>query len=109
MNCPARFCFFLRHKTFLNHGLDGAVHDGPVEAEKRGDLILIERNAAPERGQDEAAGRSAPGFSLKFFPDGKISRSDMGKDRVAEDILRNILLWNDDHKTFTVASRGLRH
>lgn|ERR1700733_996071 len=50
VNCSARFCFSLRHKPVLNHGLDGPVDDSPVDAEKCGDLILIERGIAPECG-----------------------------------------------------------
>src|SRR5216684_7951615 len=65
VNCSARFCFSLRHKPFLNHGLDGSVHDSSVETEKCGDLILIERGTAPECGEDEAASRGASGFSFK--------------------------------------------
>jgi hypothetical protein len=48
VNCSARLCFSLRHKPFLNHRLDGSVHDSSVETEKCGDLILIERGTAPE-------------------------------------------------------------
>ena len=56
------------------------MHDSSVETEKCGDLILIERGPAPERGQDEATSRRAPSFSFKSLPDGKIGCSNMGKD-----------------------------
>ena len=85
------------------------MHNRSVETEKLGDLILIEHGTAPECRQDEAASRRAAGFSFQSLPHGKIGRSDMGKYRIAQDILRNILPGNDDHRTVTVASRGLRH
>ena len=109
VNCSPRFGFPLRHKPFQNHGLDSSVHNSSIETEKCGDLILIERGAAAERGQDEAASRRAARFSLKLLPDGKIGRSDMGKYRILQDVLRNIFFYNGDHRTVTVASRGLRH
>ena len=85
------------------------MHNGSIYTEKRSDLILIEHGVAPECGKDEAASRGAARFSLKLLPDGKIGRSDMGKYRILQDVLRNVLPWNDGHRTVTVASRGRRH
>jgi hypothetical protein len=79
VNRSARFRFPLRHKPFVNHCLDGSVHDSSVETEKCGDLILIERGSAPQCGQDKATSRRAPSFSLKSLPNGKIGCGNMGK------------------------------
>lgn len=50
VNRFARFSFLLRHKPFPDHCLDGPMHHGPVDGEKSGDLILIERGAVAQRG-----------------------------------------------------------
>lgn len=109
VDCSARFCFSLRQQAFLNHRLDGPVHNSSVKAKKLGDLILIEPNAAAEGGQDEAASRGALSFSFQSFAHGKICGGDMRKHRIPQDVWRNIRLWTDDHRTVTVASSGLRH
>jgi len=78
VNCSAGFCLSLRHKSFLSHCLNGPVHDRSVETQERGNLILIEHNAAPECRQDEAASRRAAGLSLKPLAHGKIGCGNMG-------------------------------
>ena len=109
VHCPARFCLALRHQSFRNHGLDGAMHDGAVETQKRGDLILVERRAAAECGQDEGARRRAMSFSFQPLADRKISRRQLREYGIFQEVFRNFFSWNDVHKTVTVASSGLRH
>ena len=109
VNCSARLCLSLRYKSFLSHRLDGPVHDSSVETQKRGDLILIERSAAPKCRQDEAASRGTLSLSFQPFPYREIGRGDMGQDGIFQDVFGNLFPGNDVHRMLTVAWRGLRH
>ena len=108
-NCSARFCFVLRYESFLGHCLDRPVHDGPVEAQERGDLIRIQRCSPAQCRQDKAACRRALGFLLQSLPHREIRRCDMGEYGVFQNVVGNLFPGEDVHRTVTVASRGLRH
>src|SRR5271166_2074474 len=85
------------------------MHDGAVEAQERGDLILIQRRSATQCRQDKAACRRALGFSLQSLSHREIRRCDMSEYRVFQNVIRNLAPGEDVHRTVTVASRGLRH
>ena len=85
------------------------MHDGPVEIKKCGNLILVQCGPAAECGQDEAAGLRALGLTFELLPNRKIGGSQMNKNRIFQNVRWNQLLFDDDHRTVTVASSGLRH
>src|SRR5580658_696749 len=85
------------------------MHDRPVETQERGDLILIQRRSATQCRQDKAACRRALSFSLQSLSHREIRRCDMSEYRVLQNVIGDLFLREDVHRTVTVASRGLRH
>src|ERR1700675_624068 len=85
------------------------MHDRAVEAEKGCDLILVENGAAAKCGQDETASLGASRLLLEPFSHGKIGQSDMHKHGAFQDFSGDQFFVYGDHRTFTVAARGLRH
>lgn len=105
----ARGGFFFGEQTIVDHGFDGAVDDGAVEAELGGDLILVEGGAAAKSGEDEAARLGALGFLLELFADGKIGRGQVNEHGIVEDGRGDEFFVDADHRNITVSSKGLRH
>ncbi len=101
--------FFFGDEFFAGKGFDGAVNDGAIETEERGDLILVERGAAAEGGEDEAAGLRALRFLLHAPGDVEVGGGKMDEDGVLEDFLGDEFLFGKDHRMVTVDSRGRRH
>jgi hypothetical protein len=64
------------------------MHDRPVEAQKRGYLILVERDPTPEGGQNEPASLRASGLLFKPLPDGEIGLSET-QDRILQNLRRD--------------------
>ena len=65
------------------------MNDSAIEAEKRGDLVLVERSAAAKRGKNESARGRAAGFALELFADGEVSGSDVIQDGISQNIFGN--------------------
>src|SRR5437660_502777 len=81
--------FSFGKQTFLNHGFYGAMDNGAVETEQRGDLILVERGATAERGQDEAARLRTAGFLFEAFADGKVSGREIEDHGILQNFVRD--------------------
>jgi hypothetical protein len=101
--------FFFGDEFFADEGFDGAVDDGAVETEERGDLILVEGGTAAEGGENEAAGLRALRFLFHAAGDVEIGGGEVDEDGVLEDFFGNEFLVSEDHRKVTVDSRGRRH
>lgn len=98
--------FFFRDEFFVDEGLNGAVHNGAVESEERGDLVLVEGCSAAESGKNEATGLRALGFLFHALGDVEISGGKVDQDGVLEDFFSNEFIIDEDHRVVTVDSRG---
>ena len=103
--------FFFGDEFFADEGLNGAVHDGAVESEERGDLVLVAGGSAAESGQNEATGSRALGFLFHALADMEISGGKVDQDGLLENSFWNelILSLDEDHRMVTVDSRRRRH
>ena len=103
--------FFFGDEFFADERLNGAVHDGAVESEERGDLVLVEGGSAAETGENEATSLRALGFLFHALADVGISGGKVDQDGVLEDSFWNefTLSLDEDHRRVTVDSRRRRH
>src|SRR5216683_40929 len=85
------------------------MHDGSVDTQERGDLILIQHRSVAQCRQDKTACRRALVFSLQPFSHREISRCEMGEYRVFQNVVGNLFPRENVHRSVTVASIGLRH
>lgn len=111
--CSTCFRFAFRDQSFLEHGLDGAMHHRAIETKALGNLVLIEGSVVPQGRENEAASRRAARLSFQTFAHCEVGSGQMCEYRIFQNVIWNFRLENrclhESHRIVTVASIGRRH
>ena len=96
-------------ESFANQRLNGAMHDGAVQSEQRGDPVLVQRGAPAQCREDKPTRLRTPGFLLHAPSDMEVGGGQLDENRVLPDFFRDEFMVYKDHRMVTVDSRGRRH
>src|SRR6516225_485692 len=88
--CSPSLSFSFGYQSFLEHGLDGAMHHRAIEPKPLGDLVLIQGSVMPQGREIETASRGATSLSFQAFANCEVGSGKMCEERIFENVIGNL-------------------